>query len=184
MRYLVNFHTLCDRPLVWLAPFTSLIDPPNTTFYCPSCPSRACISGTSSVATRRRHLKYLFQIGNWDRKKKFEWGEDHVYPINKIFFSRVIRMGAFVASAGFFVLGIRFCFWDDEWWSTFGRRRLRLVLCFLLNQPGQQQICFTTALKGPKVVWGWVRILPPRIIYKQVFYRWWCERSFIKFTAL
>ena len=46
-----------------LAPFTSLIDPPNSTFYCPSCPSRACIRGTSPVATRRRHLKYLFP--NW-----------------------------------------------------------------------------------------------------------------------
>ena len=48
-----------------LAPFTSLIDPPNSTFYCPSCPSRACIRGTSPVATRRRHLKYLFP--NWVR---------------------------------------------------------------------------------------------------------------------
>ena len=89
--------------------------------------------------------------------------------------------GPLDASAGFFVLGIRFCFWDDEWWSTFGRRRLRLVLCFLLNQPSSK---FVLLLQRPKVVWGWVRILPPRIIYKQVFYRWWCERSFIKFTAL
>ena len=110
MRYLVNFHTLCDRPLVWLAPFTSLIDPPNTTFYCPSCPSRACISGTSSVATRRRHLKYLFQIGNWDRKKNLNEGKTMSIQLDKIFFSRVIRMGHSLLLPGFLFLALGFAF--------------------------------------------------------------------------
>ena len=107
---MVNFHTLCDRPLVWLAPFTSLIDPPNTTFYCPSCPSRVCISGTSSVATRRRHLKYLFQIGNWDRKKNLNEGKTMSIQLTKFSFLAWFAWGHSLLLPGFLFLALGFAF--------------------------------------------------------------------------